>query len=68
MPGVGVIDVNCLGRVKTILFNHSEVDFGVMEGSQVAQLVIMRISTSGAVVVEELAESIGGAGGLGNTG
>ena len=51
-----------------LLFNHSEVDFEIKEGDRIAQLVIERIYTPEVVVVEELEESIRGAGGFGSTG
>lgn len=49
-----------------LLFNHSEVDFEIKEGDRIAQLVIERIYTPEVVVVEELEESIRGAGGFGS--
>ena len=48
-----------------LLFNHSEVDFEIQEGDRIAQLVIERIYTPEVVVVEELEESVRGAGGFG---
>lgn len=66
--GAGVIDSDYRGEVKVLLFNHSEVDFEVKEGDRIAQLVIERIYTPEVVVVEELEESVRGAGGFGSTG
>ncbi|CAK37038.1 hypothetical protein CBS63078_9643 [Aspergillus niger] len=66
--GAGVIDADYRGEVKVLLFNHSDVDFEVKEGDRVAQLVLERIYTPEVVVVEELAESVRGAGGFGSTG
>lgn len=66
--GAGVIDSDYRGQVKVLLFNHSEQDFAVQEGDRVAQLIIERIYTPEVVVVEELEESIRGAGGFGSTG
>lgn len=51
-----------------LLFNHAETDFEIKEGDRVAQLVLERISTPEVVEVEELAESVRGAGGFGSTG
>lgn len=66
--GAGVIDSDYRGQVKVLLFNHSESDFQVKEGDRVAQLIIERIYTPDIVVVEELEESVRGAGGFGSTG
>ncbi|KAL2863927.1 dUTPase-like protein [Aspergillus lucknowensis] len=66
--GAGVIDADYRGEVKVLLFNFSEVDFTVNEGDRVAQLVLERIYTPEVAVVEELAESVRGAGGFGSTG
>ena len=48
-----------------LLFNHSEVDFEIKQGDRIAQLVIERIYTPEVVVVDELEESVRGAGGFG---
>ncbi|KAL2813626.1 dUTP diphosphatase [Aspergillus cavernicola] len=66
--GAGVIDADYRGEVKVLLFNFSDVDFTIKEGDRVAQLVLERIYTPEVLVVEELAESVRGAGGFGSTG
>lgn len=66
--GAGVIDADYRGQVKILLFNHSETDFQVSQGDRVAQLVLERIYTPEVVEVEELADSVRGAGGFGSTG
>ncbi|KUJ22573.1 putative Deoxyuridine 5'-triphosphate nucleotidohydrolase [Mollisia scopiformis] len=66
--GAGVIDADYRGQVKVLLFNHGEKDFEVKEGDRVAQLVLERIYTPEVVEVEELEESVRGAGGFGSTG
>ncbi|EGO53765.1 hypothetical protein NEUTE1DRAFT_53084 [Neurospora tetrasperma FGSC 2508] len=66
--GAGVIDADYRGQVKVLLFNHSDVDFAVNEGDRVAQLVLERIYTPEVVEVEQLEESVRGAGGFGSTG
>ncbi|KHN95355.1 dUTP pyrophosphatase [Metarhizium album ARSEF 1941] len=66
--GAGVIDADYRGQVKVLLFNHSDAEFAVQEGDRVAQLVIERICTPEVVEVEELEESLRGAGGFGSTG
>ncbi|RAO69425.1 uncharacterized protein BHQ10_005437 [Talaromyces amestolkiae] len=66
--GAGVIDADYRGEVKVLLFNFSDVDFTVKEGDRIAQLVLERIYTPDVVVVEQLEESVRGAGGFGSTG
>lgn len=66
--GAGVIDADYRGQVMVLLFNHGEKDFEVKEGDRVAQLVLERIATPDVVEVEELEESVRGAGGFGSTG
>ncbi|KEZ44209.1 DUTP diphosphatase [Scedosporium apiospermum] len=66
--GAGVIDADYRGQVKVLLFNHGEEDFQVKEGDRIAQLVIERIWNPEVVEVQELEESIRGAGGFGSTG
>ncbi|EGX52822.1 hypothetical protein AOL_s00007g158 [Orbilia oligospora ATCC 24927] len=66
--GAGVIDADYRGPVKILLFNHSDVDFEIKEGDRVAQLILERIYTPEVVVVENLEESVRGAGGFGSSG
>lgn len=66
--GAGVIDADYRGQVKVLLFNHAETDFEIKEGDRVAQLIIERIYTPDVVEVQELEESVRGAGGFGSTG
>ncbi|KAM0667464.1 hypothetical protein ACQRIT_003479 [Beauveria bassiana] len=66
--GAGVIDADYRGQVKVLLFNHAEADYAIKEGDRIAQLVLERIVTPDVVEVEELQESVRGAGGFGSTG
>ncbi|KAI1100486.1 dUTP diphosphatase [Jackrogersella minutella] len=66
--GAGVIDADYRGPVKVLLFNHNDADFPVAVGDRVAQLVVERIYTPDVVEVQELEESVRGAGGFGSTG
>jgi len=66
--GAGVIDADYRGQVKVLLFNHADTDFEIKEGNRIAQLVLERIVTPEVVEVEELEESVRGAGGFGSTG
>ncbi|KAL3962039.1 hypothetical protein ACCO45_003562 [Purpureocillium lilacinum] len=66
--GAGVIDADYRGQVKVLLFNHAEADYEIKEGDRIAQLVLERIVTPDVVEVQELEESVRGAGGFGSTG
>ncbi|PUU81090.1 hypothetical protein B9Z19DRAFT_972686, partial [Tuber borchii] len=44
-------------QVKVLLFNHSDVDFAVIEGNCVAQLILKRIVTPEVVDVDQLDEA-----------
>ncbi|KAF5019577.1 hypothetical protein F66182_8408 [Fusarium sp. NRRL 66182] len=66
--GAGVIDADYRGQVKVLLFNHNESDFEVKEGDRIAQLILERIYTPEVAEVQELEESVRGAGGFGSTG
>ncbi|SMR54667.1 unnamed protein product [Zymoseptoria tritici ST99CH_1A5] len=66
--GAGVIDADYRGPVKVLLFNFGEKEFEINEGDRVAQLIVERIYTPEVVVVEELEETVRGAGGFGSTG
>jgi len=66
--GAGVIDEDYRGPVKVLLFNCSDTNFDINHGDRIAQLVIEKIATPEVMVVEQLAESVRGAGGFGSTG
>ncbi|KAF9534955.1 dUTPase-like protein [Crepidotus variabilis] len=66
--GAGVIDADYRGIVFVLLFNLSDKDFQVQEGDRVAQLILERVYTPDVLEVEDLEETIRGAGGFGSTG
>lgn len=65
---VGVVDCDYRGEVKVALHNHSNTPQTVAVGERVAQLVITPYITAEFVAVEELSETVRGAGGFGSTG
>ncbi|KAF7301524.1 dUTPase domain-containing protein [Mycena indigotica] len=66
--GAGVIDADYRGVVFVLLFNLSDKDFEVEEGDRIAQLIIERIYTPEILEVQDLDETLRGAGGFGSTG
>jgi dUTP pyrophosphatase len=66
--GAGVVDYDYRGNVGVVMFNHAETAFIVTKGDRVAQLILEQIFTPDIVEVEELDETVRGAGGFGSTG
>ncbi|KAK9768461.1 hypothetical protein K7432_018661 [Basidiobolus ranarum] len=67
--GAGVVDEDYRGNLGVVLFNfHKEESFKINVGDRIAQLVLERIVTPDVEVVEELEDSVRGAGGFGSTG
>ncbi|MBR5930592.1 MAG: dUTP diphosphatase [Lachnospiraceae bacterium] len=65
---VGVVDPDYRGEIMVSLFNHSKEERIVEHGERIAQLVIAPFLTASWNVVEELEETVRGAGGFGSTG
>lgn len=65
---VGVVDCDYRGEVKVSLHNHSEIPQTVSVGERVAQFVITPYITAEFVTVDELSDTVRGAGGFGSTG
>ncbi|KAF1833044.1 dUTP diphosphatase [Decorospora gaudefroyi] len=64
----GVIDADYRGPVGVILANLSDDDFYIHIGDRIAQLIVEKVVMPAVVVVEQLEESVRGAGGFGSTG
>ena len=65
--GGGVIDAEYKGEVRVILRNHGTTDYEFKAGDGIAQLIIERIQTSEAMVVDKLVETERGTQGFGST-
>jgi dUTP pyrophosphatase len=65
---VGVIDSDYRGEFIVVLHNHGDTTQTVCHGERIAQLVITPVFTLGFTEVDELSESLRGAGGFGSTG
>jgi dUTP pyrophosphatase len=66
--GAGVVDADYRGEVGVVLFNLGQEDFHIQPGDRIAQLVLERIVMAPVEEVEELDETVRGAGGFGSTG
>lgn len=65
---VGVVDSDYRGEWMVALHNHSTVPQTVAPKERVAQMVIMPYLTAQFMEVEELSDTVRGAGGFGSTG
>lgn len=64
----GTVDSDYRGEVKVILINHSTDNFTITRGDRIAQLIVSPVTLAQWVEVEELDETLRGAGGFGSTG
>ncbi len=65
---VGVVDTDYRGEVKVALHNDSEVARTIVVGQKVAQMVIVPFLSVEFDLVDELSDTVRGAGGFGSTG
>lgn len=65
---VGVIDSDYRGEIMVALHNHSKEERTVQNGDRVAQIVFAPYFKGDFVEVENLQDSVRGAGGFGSTG
>ena len=65
---VGVIDADYRGEVKVALHNHSSLDATVEPGERIAQLAVIPFLSATFEEVDELSDTVRGAGGFGSTG
>lgn len=65
---VGVVDADYRGEVKVALHNDGDVARVITPGQKVAQLVVVPFLSVEFDEVEELSETVRGAGGFGSTG
>ena len=64
----GTIDADYRGQVGVIVVNHGTVPVTIARGDRIAQLVIQELPDVELEDVEELPETVRGAGGFGHTG
>jgi dUTP pyrophosphatase len=64
----GTIDADYRGEIKVLLVNLSNEDFTIENGERIAQMVIAKHEQITWEPVEQLGETVRGAGGYGSTG
>lgn len=64
----GTIDSDYRGELKVILVNLGAEPFEIKRGDRIAQLIVAPVQVGRMVEVEDLDETVRGAGGFGSTG
>ena len=64
----GTIDSDYRGEIKVILINLSNEPQALHPGDRIAQMIVSRVEQASLVPVQELNNTIRGAGGFGHTG
>ncbi|MBU1370922.1 MAG: dUTP diphosphatase [Bacteroidetes bacterium] len=64
----GTIDADYRGEIKVIMVNLSDQDFVINNGERIAQMIIAKHENAQWIQVEQLTETVRGAGGFGHTG
>jgi dUTP pyrophosphatase len=64
----GTIDSDYRGEIKVILINLSNVEQVISNGDRIAQMIIAKTERAALFPVQQLNESVRGAGGFGHTG
>lgn len=64
----GTIDADYRGEVKVLLINLGTEPFTISRGERIAQIVFQRLPQISLSEVEELPDTVRGAGGFGHTG
>lgn len=66
--GPGLIDAGYRGEIKVIIINHGHEPVTIERGDRIAQLVVIPVMEQEFIEVDELPDSVRGAGGFGSTG
>jgi dUTP pyrophosphatase len=64
----GTVDADYRGEVKVLLVNLGQEPFAITRGERIAQVVFAEVPASHLVEVEDLSDTVRGAGGFGHTG
>ena len=64
----GTVDSGYRGEVGIIMLNAGKENFSVKRGERIAQMVINRLPDVEMIQVDELSDTLRGAGGFGSTG
>ena len=65
---VGVVDADYRGEVMVALHNHTDIEQSIEPGERIAQMAFVPYIKGSFTIVDELSETVRGAGGFGSTG
>ena len=68
LTGTGTIDCGYSGSIRVKLYNHGDIDYQILRGDKIIQMVILPCAYCEFTEVEQFADSERGAGGFGSTG
>ncbi len=64
----GTIDADYRGEIKVLLINHGQESFTIERNERIAQMVFQAVPAVEFIQVDELSDTVRGAGGFGHTG
>jgi dUTP pyrophosphatase len=64
----GTIDADYRGELKVLLVNLGQEPVAIAHGDRIAQLVVARVAACEVLEVNEIGDTLRGAGGFGSTG
>lgn len=64
----GTVDSDYRGEIMVLLINHGREEFPIKKGERIAQGVVKEVIQAAFEEVDELSETVRGAGGFGSTG
>ena len=64
----GTIDADYRGEIKVIVINLGDKEYILKKGERIAQMIFARVEKAELLEIDELDETLRGAGGFGHTG
>ncbi|MDD2620395.1 MAG: dUTP diphosphatase [Syntrophomonadaceae bacterium] len=64
----GTIDADYRGEIKVIVINLGDKEYILKKGERIAQMIFARVERAELLEIDELDETLRGAGGFGHTG
>ena len=64
----GTVDADYRGEVQVLLINLGGEDFSITRGMRIAQLVVTPVAAADLIEIQNVTETMRGAGGFGSTG
>ena len=64
----GTVDAGYRGEILVTLINHGDIDFEIVKGDRIAQIIFQKVEQAVFIQVSELPGSMRGSAGFGSTG